>query len=1100
MKKSFADCIRCPLYSKDMVVGETNCEQDLNKVDLLVIAEAPANEEVKLGRPLVGPAGKIFRLAFKLSRLETLNYYITNCCLCANIENGVNSNPPKEAVEICSPNLDKIIEATNPKVILALGDTVMKRFGIAKSGVTRFRGNFYKYNGYDVFLTFHPSYVARGGGKLTEGNGKILLDDFNLLYNKINPSFSFDDKEELEEISKEKIEMYSFRIPEKYYSEDYMLFDVQSISDLGNVVYIFKKKDGSKEYFKYPTSENYFYIIKGLDQSDASTVASINEVSLVKNESDAPINCCTFEKSLSLDKKHMVDYKYNLEKMEKEDPIFPLKIQFMDIEVYNKGSRAFPNPKISPNPINVICFKYSNQDVTNIFLLKRSEMDKSQIKDIENVKITVFESERELIKRYFEDTKNSNCDIITAWNGYAFDFPYIRKRAEKSGLNPNTWSPLGVYKYDEKWDSHHLYGFYLLDLMELYKKYTYFSEGKLESYKLDFVARKELGEGKIAYEGSLDSVYEKDINKFVLYSSTDVNLLQELESKLRYIDLTGEISKICSSPWSNNNSTVGIVDPLFIRYAKNKGLVCRDSLPDLVDERFEGAFVNDPISGLHSWVIDLDFTSLYPSIISTLNLDQDTFIALLEEDVAKRYIYNRESLKGERIKVTFDSWKNSSTSSDLSLEEFEEFVSKNQAIVSISGTVFLGHEIRKSFVSEICEIILDSRKKYKNLRNKCSSNKDLYQLYENRQLAYKILANSIYGVLGNKHFRMFNINLAKTITLTGQEVNRFSQYHVGYYLRDGLETVDKEFLNKIGKDNPPYIIYGDTDSIFLCIGNYLKDKSLIDSDSSQDKITKLVLDVSKECEDFLNKNVLVEFCKLHNVKPRFSKFFLKQEVVSKRALFFSKKKRYALHIVNREGMNKEEYDIKGMVLRRSDYPSYTKEKIQEILDMLLKFDKISFSDIWNYIVKTEIEIIRLCKGGSKCVAKPVTYKDDSEYKKVPSHSLGFKLWNSLEYEYFVPGTRGYLFKIKGLDSFRCPDRILDNTTKISEKNNSVVLPFEEERLPEYYVIDVDGMVDFAWKKRYAELLEPVMEDIRPYIGNYRIIKKDDLGEEKDEDM
>jgi hypothetical protein len=74
-----------------------------------------------------------------------------------------------------------------------------------------------------------------------------------------------------------------------------------------------------------------------------------------------------------------------------------------------------------------------------------------------------------------------------------------------------------------------------------------------------------------------------------------------------------------------------------------------------------------------------------------------------------------------------------------------------------------------------------------------------------------------------------------------------------------------------------------------------------------------------------------------------------------------------------------------------------------------------------------------------------------------------------------------MFKILGVDSWDAPERVSEKSHLIGEKNNNIVLPFEEECLPSYYVIDRDGMFDFAWDARVREVLEPLMEE----VDNYR---------------
>lgn len=245
------------------------------------------------------------------------------------------------------------------------------------------------------------------------------------------------------------------------------------------------------------------------------------------------------------------------------------------------------------------------------------------------------------------------------------------------------------------------------------------------------------------------------------------------------------------------------------------------------------------------------------------------------------------------------------------------------------------------------------------------------------------------------------------------------------------------------------------------------------------EIVDKVLSESRKIENFLNDKMLPEFAKLHGIKNEYSKFDLKQEVVARNSLFFDVKKRYSLYIINREGMDRDEYDNRGITIRRSDYPSYTKEMLQKILDMLLQSEYLDIGSIWKFIQDVEIDIKRMILDGDKRIARPITCKDKNSYKKgkLPSHMLGAELWNDLEYEYFLDGSKGYQFKITGVDTWDAPDRILDKMHIITPKNNNIALPFEEDKLPEYYNVDVESMLKFAWTDRYMELLKPIISGV-----------------------
>src|SRR5690606_30285261 len=126
-----------------------------------------------------------------------------------------------------------------------------------------------------------------------------------------------------------------------------------------------------------------------------------------------------------------------------------------------------------------------------------------------------------------------------------------------------------------------------------------------------------------------------------------------------------------------------------------------------------------------------------------------------------------------------------------------------------------------------------------------------------------------------------------------------------------------------------------------------------------------------------------------------------------------------------------EYDIKGMTLRRSNYPKFTKDKLITLLDMILKEEKLDIEKINKYVNETKKEAIEECIKGTKDVAGAVNYnKEDHEYKgRIPYQVLAMKAWNQLEYKYFMKGTKGYLFRIHGIDMSLAPDRIIKNMDK-----------------------------------------------------------------------
>lgn len=240
-------------------------------------------------------------------------------------------------------------------------------------------------------------------------------------------------------------------------------------------------------------------------------------------------------------------------------------------------------------------------------------------------------------------------------------------------------------------------------------------------------------------------------------------------------------------------------------------------------------------------------------------------------------------------------------------------------------------------------------------------------------------------------------------------------------------------------------------------------------DHKVNEILEECKDVQSSVDDFIDK-----FIDLHNIKKKYNNISLKQEIVAKNALFYDKKKNYILYVVNKEGVPVSEYDIKGLSIVRSEYPNITKERVSTLLDFIFKEDVIDFKKIKQFIEDTKKEIYNLALNGDKSVAKVVSYsKELDEYKKIPTHVKGMELWNELEYFYFMEASKGYSFYIEGIDTDNAPSNIIEKTHKITSKHNNIVVPWEEEKLPDYYVPDVNKIVEYAWDNRITDLFEPL---------------------------
>jgi len=247
----------------------------------------------------------------------------------------------------------------------------------------------------------------------------------------------------------------------------------------------------------------------------------------------------------------------------------------------------------------------------------------------------------------------------------------------------------------------------------------------------------------------------------------------------------------------------------------------------------------------------------------------------------------------------------------------------------------------------------------------------------------------------------------------------------------------------------------------------------------EEEIVEIILRESKKIQDVLNNGFLNKFVKLHGVNSKYNFLKLKQEMVAKKAYFLDVKKKYALWVVNEEGVPVQKPVLKGIVTRRSDYSSCTKEGINELIRLLIKEEKVSFKKIREYKEEMTEKVDSLIRSGDKRIARPVAFtKPLRQYKVIPSHVHGMLLWNELVYEYFAPGTRGYQFKIKGVDPYKMPESVKRKISYFDlKKHNNIVVPGEEERLPDYFIINYDASMKFVWEDRVNEFLSPIMDRI-----------------------
>jgi DNA polymerase elongation subunit (family B) len=584
---------------------------------------------------------------------------------------------------------------------------------------------------------------------------------------------------------------------------------------------------------------------------------------------------------------------------------------FLDIEV--DISTGFPTTENAENPITSIAIYDQAGDQHFVWIL-----DPKGIVENTNV-VYSCKDEYELLNRFLMKYAEIAPTIITGWNIDFFDIPYLYNRMVKvvGERKAKTLSPISDVIWLKHRDRYKIAGVSCLDYMGLYKNFTYSEQS---SYSLEAISQKELGKGKIKYDGNLDDLMRTDINKYVEYNLNDVDLVVELDQKMKLLDLARGICHKGHVPYEDVYFSTRYLDGASLTFLKRLGLVAPSKKRRESDEPLEllGAYVKDPNPGRYKWIYDLDLTSLYPSIIMTLNVSPETKVGKLDRFDGHAYVKNT----GVHYSMGEQGWATS--------EELRTYLQDNQMSIAANGVVYTMAD--KGFIPTILEKWFQERVDYKNLKKKFEKegDADKAEYYDRLQLVTKILLNSFYGVLGNAGFRFFDPDNAVAITSTGQQLIKFT-----------ADIGNKYYTRELGEDKD-YCIYTDTDSTFFSSLPIIE-KRYPDYDVSDEKwMAEKTIEVANEVQSFINRSYDIYASKFHNVPTH--RFDIKQEFVAKAGIWIAKK-RYAQWLINQEGHTISRLDVKGLDVVRSSFPPAFRKFMAEVLkDILNDIDKVTLDD------------------------------------------------------------------------------------------------------------------------------------------------------------
>jgi DNA polymerase elongation subunit (family B) len=803
-----------------------------------------------------------------------------------------------------------------------------------------------------------------------------------------------------------------------------------------------------------------------------------------------------FEKDVDKDTRLLVDYYYESD----DTPKFH-NIVFLDIECEIAGALTPENIRNPKGKITSIALYDNNSKKYYCLVLDEKQIMSPKSHDFKEV--IPYISEKDLLNGFLELWIKLDPTISSGWNSAFFDMPYLYFRM-KNILGEETasyLSPINKVIYNEynTDDPLTIGGINHLDYMLLFKKFITKQE---PSYRLNDIGTKYVKLGKIDYEGSLDKLFVDDIDKFIDYNLRDVEIIVELEKAQKYIELTVNICHLCHTPYDTIYYSTVLNDGAILTYLKRKGIVSPNKPttynPGLRDisvkkAKFEyergniskdeyeeiillaeyaGGYLKDPVPGLYEWVIDLDFTSLYPSIIRSLNMGIETLVGRVVHSGKFDNQWSLKELKQmdpERV-VDIEKVKKDRTisTSKIKVGDLIELIEENDLYISAPGVMF-----RKDKLSVVCEILADwfaKRQDYKRLMKKAYKvDKDpvMGAFYDKRQHAYKIKLNDVYGVFAINGWRYTDGNkfISKAITLTGQRLTQ-----------ESIKFVNEWMNKELGTDNKDYIVTSDTDSLFIQVKDLILSRKPELANADQETIVQEVLKVATEVQKLANDNLHVLVQELFNVKypdePHY--FELKQEVVLDRG-YFAGKRRYAQHIVNKEGVPTDELDVKGLDLMKSNFPPLFRKFGEHIINEIM-FGKPK-ADIDKQILDFRASVRTI---DWRKILKPTGLKKVKEY--IASAPRSGEVFSKLGLKCPI-NTKAAIFyndilRFKGLDkkypTFQIGDKMYiaylkDNPYRIDVVGfNGFNDPPEILEFIEKY-IDRDGLFDSVMKNKLESL-------------------------------
>ncbi len=556
------------------------------------------------------------------------------------------------------------------------------------------------------------------------------------------------------------------------------------------------------------------------------------------------------------------------------DEMAPFVVASFDIESYS-STGLFPDADVQNDTVFQIAFTLKHINSDEIYD-KTCLCYKKTDTNLEGCNIVNFETEKDLLMGFKAYVDEHDIDIITGWNIFGFDLEFIYKRAIINDC-PSEFFELGKLKDQicemvyKKLSSSAL-GDNLLKLLPMSGRFIFdlFHEVKkgynLDSYKLDSVSEKFLGDHKIDMSPKEMFVRYREedpvkLREVAEYCIKDTILPHRLLDTLCILLNLLEMAKATWVPiyyLCERGQQIKVFSQICRKAREKNFMVPTIRWGSTPHEQYEGATVLEAQTGAYyAPITALDFEGLYPSIMMAHFLCYSTLV------LDPKY----DNLPG----VTYES-----------------FV--------IEGKTYKFAQDVPCLIPEILAELKAFRKQAK--KDMAKSTGQMKQVYNGKQLAYKVSMNSVYGFTGAGKGMLPCVPIAATVTCEGRHM-----------IEQTKELVEREFAGA-------KVRYGDTDSVMVEF-----DMEGRTGEAALEHSWKLGEKAAEMCNELFKKPKNLELEKVYWPYILYSK------------------KRYAAKMwtQGRDGKMKMDYiDVKGLQLVRRDNIPYVREVSKDILDIILE--------------------------------------------------------------------------------------------------------------------------------------------------------------------